>query len=392
MTNAVPHAQQDPTTLESAVRATVAAAAAAADDVDAEARFPHEAVDAMKVGGLPSCAFPSRLGGLDTSIRELANISRRLGEACSAAGMIFAMHHSQAAAVAQSKSPSSERLIQAMTSADSLIASATTEISTGGDIRNSTCAVVTDGHSIVLEKNAPVISYGDYADYIAITARRNPDAPSSDQVLVVVPRRDVQMRATTPWNVIGFRGTCSPGFLLRAETATSDALQLDYGSVSERTVLPTAHILWSAVWLGIADAAMEKARREVRSATRKSGGETTPQASRFVDLIVVHQRFEAFLRDSILRYESFLASGQNEPPIPFTIALNNLKINSSMAVVDVVTAALAICGLNGYREDHPASMGRLLRDSFGPQLMVSNDRIRANTAQIVPAYRLGKNL
>ena len=39
---------------------------------------------------------------------------------------------------------------------------------------------------------------------------------------------------------------------------------------------------------------------------------------------------------------------------------------------------------------HPATertASRLLRDAFGPQLMVSNDRIRANNAQLAFAYR-----
>ena len=38
---------------------------------------------------------------------------------------------------------------------------------------------------VVLEKNAPVISYARYADYILATARRGPESPPSDQVLLV---------------------------------------------------------------------------------------------------------------------------------------------------------------------------------------------------------------
>ncbi|MFC7755236.1 hypothetical protein [Tsukamurella soli] len=102
---------------------------------------------------------------------------------------------------------------------------------------------------------------------------------------------------------------------------------------------------------------------------------------------MIHQRFESSVATEIRRYEQFLASGEAEPTIGFAIAMNNLKLNTSLAVVDVVTGALALTGINGYREDHAASMGRLLRDAYGPQVMVSNDRIRANNAKLVLAYR-----
>jgi acyl-CoA dehydrogenase len=88
----------------------------------------------------------------------------------------------------------------------------------------------------------------------------------------------------------------------------------------------------------------------------------------------------------VIRYEAFLSSG-SEPTVGFTIAMNNLKLASSTAVADIVTGALQLVGINGYREDHPLSMGRLLRDCFAPQLMVSNDRIRANNAQLILMHR-----
>ena len=43
---------------------------------------------------------------------------------------------------------------------------------------------------IHLEKQAPVISYGEYADGVLATARRDPDSPPNDQVLVCAGHRD----------------------------------------------------------------------------------------------------------------------------------------------------------------------------------------------------------
>ncbi|WP_344997904.1 acyl-CoA dehydrogenase family protein [Tsukamurella soli] len=366
----------------------VAAATAAAAEVDRDARFPHEAVEAMRGAGLLSASLPTELGGRSSSITALADVARRLGAACSSAGMVFAMHHTQALSLRfhAATGPIAD-LTRHIAETEALLASSTTEITTGGDTGSSTCAVEPDGDGVRLEKNAPVISYGAYADYICATARRSPDSPPTDQVLVVCPRDDTELEQTSQWNTLGFRGTCSPGFLLRARTIPDHVVPVDYATISSHTMLPSSHTLWGSVWLGIADAAVDKARAQVRSAARRTPGQTPPQAAKLADLLVIHQRFESSVATEIRRYEQFLASGEAEPTIGFAIAMNNLKLNTSLAVVDVVTGALALTGINGYREDHAASMGRLLRDAYGPQVMVSNDRIRANNAKLVLAYR-----
>lgn len=363
-------------------------AAASADDVDRKARFPQEAVDAVKSARFLSCSLPVSVGGRDYRISELAQIARALGSACSSAGMVFAMHHTQALTLAQhGLTGPIAALTESIAANESLLASATTEITTGGDIGSSSCAVIVDGEDVTLEKNAPVISYAEYADYICATARRGPDSAASDQVLLVCPADSTTLKRTSTWDVLGFRGTCSPGYLLATRTSSSHLLPVDYATIAAGTMLPASHTLWASVWLGIADAAVAKARKAVRQAVRKSGGKPVPQAARLADLTVAHQNFESTVTAGVTRYESFLESAAAEPTIGFTIAMNNLKLSASTAVIEVVSSALALIGINGYREDHELSMGRLLRDSHGPQLMVSNDRIRQNNSQLVLAYR-----
>ncbi len=373
---------------DTSISAVVKAAADAADSVDREARFPTEAVDMLRNNKLLSTSLPVEVGGQSTSITELAAMARSLGAACSSAAMVFAMHHIQALCLRYHGSDGAAAdLAREIARSEALLASATTEITTGGDVRSSTCAAEVEGDRVRLEKNAPVISYGDYADYIFATARRSSDSPASDQVMVVCPISDTELEPTSTWDTLGFRGTCSPGFILRTTTSAANVLPVDYGTMSAHTMLPSSHILWASVWLGMADAAIAKASEQVRSAARKSPGTTPPQAARFADLLVVHQTFESSVHTEIARYEDFLASGMPDPTVGFAIAMNNLKLNSSAAVIDVVSGALALIGINGYREDHKASMGRLLRDAFGPQLMVSNERIRANNSQLILAYR-----
>ena len=70
-----------------------------------------------------------------------------------------------------------------------------------------------------------------------------------------------------------------------------------------------------------------------------------------------------------------------------TAARSRLKITASTIVVDVVNQALLICGIQGYREDSEFTLGRLLRDAHGAAVMVNNDRIAGNTAQLALMQR-----
>lgn len=368
--------------------ACVSAAAAAADEVDRRARFPVEAVDALRRANYLSCSLPTELGGRSASITELAKVARALGAACSSAAMVFAMHHTQALVLAKyARSGRIAELTSAIAANESLLASATTEITTGGDIGSSTCAVQVCDDTVTLHKNTPVISYGEYADFICATARRTGDSPANDQVLLVCPAADSELERTGTWDVLGFRGTCSPGFILTAQTSRHNIVPQDYASIASTTMVPASHTLWANVWLGIADAAVGKARDAARQAARKSGGKAVPQALSLADLLVQHHAFEAHVLQEVERYDAFHRADSVEPTIGFTLAMNNLKINSSMAVADLVAGALRVVGLNGYREDHPLTMGRLLRDSFAPQLMVSNERIRQINGQLALAHR-----
>ena len=175
-----------------AERVVAEVAARWAVDVDRDARFPQEAIDALRDQRLLSCAVPPELGGEGATLRELCTIARTLGRHCAATAMVFAMHQTQILSLVRHPGGDGvSAFLRDVVAGQFLLASATTELGIGGDVRRSTCAVEQSGGVVSLVKNAPVISYGDYADAILATARRTPDSPPSDQVLVIC-RRDAR--------------------------------------------------------------------------------------------------------------------------------------------------------------------------------------------------------
>ena len=360
----------------------------AAADVDEQARFPMETIDALRAEGLLAALVPTEFGGPGATIAEVSQGLIALGRRCASSAMVVAMHHSQVACLVRHGHNEVLRgYLRELVEHQYLLASATTEVGTGGDVRSSVCALDLSDGRFSLEKEAPVISYGLEADAVMVTARRTADSPASDQVLVLCRPPELELDQIGEWNALGFRGTCSTGFVLRATGDASAVLDDPYSDISTRTMLPVAHLLWSSVWLGIATDAVDLARKFVQAEARRRPGMTPTAALRLADVTAVHQQFVDSVRSSIARFEEADGEIDRLTSIGFAVAMNSLKVTASNLVVDIVRECMLICGLASYRLDSPYSMGRHLRDAMGASLMVNNDRIMTNNGQLLLVHR-----
>ncbi|PGH58694.1 acyl-CoA dehydrogenase [Azospirillum palustre] len=373
------------------IGAEIAARHAAA--VDRDGRFPSEAFDSLREQKLLGVMIPAELGGGGASLFDVAAACHALARGCAATGMIYAMHQIQIACLVNHGSNGWHRgLMERIAAEQLLLGSATTEKETGGDIRNSVCAVQadpTDGNGFTLAKNASVISYGDQSDVILVTARRNPDAPSSDQVLAVVTKDDYRLEKTSLWDAMGMRGTCSDGYRLEAAGVIDQILPLPYADLSAQTMLPVTHILWSSTWLGIAADAVSRARAYVRSEAKRKPGTTPASAVRLAEATAKLQQMKAVILAAIRQYELACGSPERLTSLSFATAMGTLKVTTSELVREVVEAAIRTCGLAGYRNDTPYSLGRHLRDAHSAALMIGNDRIMSHISTQLLVQRDG---
>ncbi|MDQ3281345.1 MAG: acyl-CoA/acyl-ACP dehydrogenase [Acidobacteriota bacterium] len=365
--------------------------APASHSVDAEARFPRESIDALRELQLLSAYVPESFGGLGLNIVEIARICEILGHYCGSTAMIFAMHQIQVACIVHhaSESPYFQRYLRDVVVQQRLIASATTELGVGGDLRSSICAVEVEGERFRLTKKAPVISYGAQADDILVTSRRAPDAASSDQVQVLVQKDAVQLEPISPWDTLGFRGTCSLGFTLTAEGSAEQILPLPFDAILSETMHPVSHIVWSSLWLGIAADAVNRARAYVRAEARKNPHLPPASSLRLAEVDIVLNGMRNNVNAVTADYHRLRESGDRDALKSFVFAtrVNNLKLSSSQLIVDIVGKAMLICGISGYRNDSKFTLGRHLRDAYGAALMVNNDRILGHNATMLLALR-----
>ena len=268
-----------------------------------------------------------------------------------------------------------------------LIASVTSEIGTGGDMGRSIAAVSDAGDGLVqFEKQAPTVSYGLYADDLFTTVRRSPEAEPGDQVVAVTRREQNELEPAGTWDVLGMRGTCSPGFTVRAplpRRADRRHAVLDAWPPSRWSRSPTSS--GRTCGSGIAEDAFDRARAFVRAAAKRKPGGPLPAAQRLSHLMGELSLLRAEVSAALAEFEA--ADGEPGRPrlsnMSTILRFNNLKIAASEKSAEVCRGALEVCGIMGFKNDTPFSVGRNLRDAMSGALMIANERIHDTNAGLL---------
>lgn len=391
--------------LNDAINRVVVIARANADAVDREGRFPFEAVTALREEALLGMMVPVDLGGLGATLAVATGVAQRLGGACASTAMIFAMHQIQVACVLHHALDQAwHRALAGRIATDQLLlASITSEVGTGGDMRSSVCAAeIADGR-VDLTKQAPTVSYGAYADVFLVTARGDANAARSDQVLVSILRDGSTMTSTGGWDSLGMRGTCSGGFTFVGTGVADQVMPADFADIAADTMTPVSHLIWAGVWTGIAADAVTRARTFLRAHARRTPGAVPPGAPRLMRATGLLESMHGRIAALLASYDACHALGSARDVVSEEDAgwptglvrattLNMLKHDISEMCHTAVLEAMLICGMAGYKNGTEYSVGRNLRDVLSAQLMINNDRIATNTGVMLVGQRsaLGK--
>jgi acyl-CoA dehydrogenase len=181
------------------------------------------------------------------------------------------------------------------------------------------------------------------------------------------------------------RGTCSPGYVVRAQFVPEQVLPTPFPRVSVESMVPVSHILWSHLWSGIATDAFERARAFVRAAAKQKPGQPPPTAQRLSHLMSELSLLRAEVSSGL--HEFVVASQEPGRERLSTMAailrFNNLKIAASEQAPRVCQGAMGVCGIMGFKNDTPFSVGRHLRDTMSASLMVANERIHQTNASLL---------
>ncbi|MDX6666180.1 MAG: acyl-CoA dehydrogenase, partial [Solirubrobacteraceae bacterium] len=328
----------------------------------------------------------AELGGAGVSFEAVAEACLLLGRNCGAAAMVYAMHQIQIVTIVRhlDGAPWFEEYLKRVVAEQRLVASVTSELGTGGDMGRSVAAVTpADDGTVSFSKQAPTVSYGRHADDLFVTLRRSPEAEPNDQVIALVHSDQTELDQTGTWDPMGMRGTCSPGFTVNATFAPEQVLPTAFSQVAAESMVPVSHILWSHIWLGIATDAFDRARAFVRASAKRSPGEPVPAAIRLSHLMSGLSLLRAEVGSGLREFLDAEPGRERLSTMAAALRFNNLKIAASEQAPRICQDAMGVCGIVGFKNDTPFSIGRHLRDAMSGSLMVANERIHQTNASLL---------
>jgi acyl-CoA dehydrogenase len=122
----------------------------------------------------------------------------------------------------------------------------------------------------------------------------------------------------------------------------------------------------------------------VRAAAKRKPGEPLPAAIRLSQLMSELSLLRAEVSSGLREFVDASADDRTRlSEMASILRFNNLKIAASEQAPRVCQGALGVCGIAGFKNDTPFSVGRHLRDTMSACLMVANERIHQTNASLL---------
>ena len=354
----------------------VAVTAEHAADVDREARFPTEALAALRSAGLLGLMVPAADGGRGGTLLDLVEVTEELGRADVSVAMIFAMHCQQVLAVVRHAGPRLRTaVLPALGRGELYLASVTTERGKGGDLLTSGSEVSAAGGLLRLDRDAPIVTGGVHADAFLVTTLM-PGATAPSQVSLLYAGRDqVRAEVSGQWRALGMRATQSLPMRL---TGTVPDWQVVGEPGGFRAVVadcfgPLAHVGWAAAWLGGAAGALSRVLHHLRGPGRAGIDPGSPLL--LTRLARVRARLDGV--NALLRHTVDVLDRTEDLAVPpVQLLVNALKVVAAEQCHAAADDLVELLGLrHGYLQDSPLFLERTLRDLRSASLNYANDRL-----------------
>src|SRR5262245_45612142 len=359
-----------------------------ASDVDARNRFPHESIDALRRRGLLGYFIP-KPNGCSADFKTFCAIAAVLGEECFSTALIWAMHCQQVAILVDHGGAEHKDVLAEVERTGALVASVTTELGKGGDLLTVQAPIIPENDRVRIRRVAPVVSYAEHAEFFLMAMRTAPDRHEHDVSLVLLARRDGGMTVTGDWDAMGARGTRSVPVTFNVVVDRSRVLKTPFRQIAVQTLIPAAHLGWSAVWYGAARGAFRRFVRQLRHPENKSRAQLQSDLflSRLADLRVSLDLMDSMITQAAARIDSLRHSNADVASfesITLNISLNNVKIAVSRLAFEVVDRLVELCGLaQGYMKNTALDVERVFRDLRSATLMYHNDRLLGANGKLI---------
>jgi alkylation response protein AidB-like acyl-CoA dehydrogenase len=332
--------------------------------VDADARFPAEAVAALRESGLLGLTLPADRGGLGAGPAAFVEVTRDIAAACGSTAMVYLMHVAAAMTAAAAPPEAQPDLLQRLADGRAL---GTLAFSEPGS-RSHFWAPVSqakriDDHLVQLSAAKSWVTSAGYAD-VYVTSTLSADVEGGLD-LYAVAGDSPGVTVTGTFRGMGLRGNASAP--MRFETMVDDSLRVGAAGggfdLMVSAVMPWFNLGNAAVSHGLASAAVDAAIRHVSGAKLEHAGQVLADLptirARVAQMSLRHEAAGSYLRSAA----ASIADPDESTPL-YVLGVKALANDSALTITD---DAMRVCG--GAAFSNHLQVDRYFRDARAGHVM-----------------------
>ena len=347
-----------------------------AAEVDADARFPAEALDALTGAGLHAAHIPDSYGGEGADALAAVIIIEEVARVCASSSLIPAVNKLGTVPLLLSGSAELKtKYLPPVARGEALFSYALSEANAGSDAAGMQTRAVRDGDWWVLNGTKMWISNAGVSQYYTVMAVTDRDRGARGISAFVVEKTDPGVSFGEPEKKLGIKGSPTRTVIMEDTRIQADRI-IGAEGTGFKTALATldhTRITIAAQALGIAQGALDYATGYVK------------ERRQFGKQIADFQGVQFMLADMAMKLEgarqlTYHAAALSEramagEKVPnLTFASSAAKCLASDTAMAVTTDAVQLLGGYGYTRDFPVE--RMMRDAKITQIYEGTNQIQ----------------
>ncbi|MEY3430529.1 MAG: hypothetical protein RJB30_461 [Actinomycetota bacterium] len=341
-----------------------------AHDVDANARFPQEAFDALQGAGLAAAHVPVEFGGEGADALGVVIIIEEVARVCASSSLIPAVNKlGSVPLMLAGTTEQKARWLKPLAEGKGF-SYCLSESEAGSDAAAMKTRAVKQGDDWVINGSKKWISHAGFSEFYTVLASTDPDKGAKGISAFIVEKSDSGVSFGAPEKKMGFKGSPTREVYFDNVVIGDDRRLGEVGSgfALAMKTLDHTRITIAAQALGIAQGAFEVAANYAKERRQFGKAIFDFQAVQFM-LADMAMEIEAARQ---LTYAAAAKSERVDDDLTFFSAAS--KCFATDVAMKVTTDAVQVLGGYGYVSDHPVE--RMMRDAKLTQIYEGTNQIQ----------------
>jgi alkylation response protein AidB-like acyl-CoA dehydrogenase len=349
-----------------------------AAEVDEQARFPQEALDALVGADLHAVHVPEAYGGAGADALATVIVIEEVARACVSSSLIPAVNKLGSLPLILSGSEDLKKAYLApLARGDAMFCYCLSEPDAGSDAAGMKTSATRDGDSYILGGVKRWITNAGVSEYYTVMAVTDPDKGARGISAFVVEKSDEGVSFGAPEKKLGIKGSPTREVYLDNVRVPAERMigAEGTGFATAMKTLDHTRITIAAQAVGVAQGALDHAAGCVRE--RKQFGKAIAdfQGVQFMlaDMAMKLEAARQLTYAAAARSERvFLSGGESKENLSFHGAA--AKCFASDAAMEITTDAVQLLGGYGYTRDYPVE--RMMRDAKITQIYEGTNQVQ----------------